>query len=192
MKKILLAAVASVLAVTPAMASTDGTLGTTSTGTLDVTATIAPMVRVSGLNDLNLVMTAASFGGSGTWAAIELDNFCVYSNVTGAGNYNIRVDGAPGTASQRYGLAGPESSTLNYAVHVGGVASTNPNASLIWSGQTRAQTTASPGVARATDINCNNVGGTNAMISARVSKVDGLAAIAGTYTGQLSVVVSVP
>ena len=45
---------------------------------------------------------------------------------------------------------------------------------------------------RATDLNCSNVGGTNAALQLRLNDAEILAAIAGSYSGTLVLTVSVP
>lgn len=194
MKKFIAIAAAAVAFASPAMAATDGTLSdSSSSGSLTVTANIAPMVSITGLDDLTMTINAASILGPSSSAAIEISNFCVYSNADANGSYKIRVDGAAGTAAQRFGLAGT-GGTLNYAVHLLETAGTNPNGSLVTSpGQTKNFQNTAGGQTRATDRNCGNVAGNaNAGLSVRVSDTDALAALAGSYTGVLGVVVSVP
>lgn len=194
MKKFIAIAAAAAVFASPAMAATQGTLSDgSSSGSVTVTANIAPMVRISGLNDLTMTINAASVLNPSSSAAIEIENFCVYSNADANGSYKIRVDGAAGTAAQRFGLTGT-GGTLNYAVHLLQTAGTNPNGSLVTSsGQVKDFQNTAGGQARATDTTCSNVaGGNNAGLSVRVSDTDALAAIAGSYTGVLGVVVSVP
>ncbi len=193
MKKFFAIAAASVAFASPAMAATDGTLSdASSTGTLTVTANIAPMVSIRGLDDLTMTINAAAILGPSSHAAIEISNFCVYSNADANGSYKIRVDGTAGVAAQRFGLAGA-GGTLDYTVHLLDTNTTNPNGSQTTPGATKNFQNTAGGQARATNRDCTNVtGAANAGLSARVSDTDALAAIAGSYTGVLNVVVSVP
>lgn len=193
MKKILTCAVAAFALATPAMASTDGVLSdSSSTGSLNVTANIAPMVSIRGLDDLTMTINAASVLNPSSWAAIEVSNFCVYSNADANGSYKIRVDGTAGSAAQRFALSGP-GGNLDYRVHLQAVNTTNPNGTQVSAGQTVNFQNTAGGQARATDRDCTNVaGGNNSTLSVRVGDADALAAVAGSYTGTLNVVVSVP
>lgn len=192
MKKLLLTAAAAVALATPAVAATDGPLSdSSSTGTLDVTANIAPMVSIRGLDDLTMTINAASILNPSSWAAIEVSNFCVYSNADAVGSYKIRVDGTAGSAAQRFALTGP-GGNLDYRVHINDVNTTSPNGTQVSAGQTVNFQNTAGGQARATDRDCTNVGGNNSTLSVRVGDADALAAVAGSYTGTLSVVVSVP
>lgn len=69
-----------------AKAATDGTLGATSTGSLVVTITVPPLLRVTGLADRAL----------GTWNGSSdmnsNDDVCIYSNVT-SGSYKVTATG---------------------------------------------------------------------------------------------------
>ena len=192
MKK-LLAAVAALAMATPAMASTDGVLSdTSSTGTLDITATVAEMVSIRGLDDLTLNINAAAISGPSSHAAIAQSNFCVFSNVDAAGSYNISATGTPsGDSGNPFALAGATTGTnLNYVVHLSDEKLVNDNQ--VQPGQVLSYTNTAGGQTRATDLNCSNAGGENASVSVRVRDVVALAALADTYTGTLTVTVSVP
>lgn len=77
------------LAGNTAWAATQGSTGTTSTGTVDLTVTIGTLARISDLDDLDL----GSFTGSGNLSAN--DDLCVWSS--GSSGYNITATGS-GTA----------------------------------------------------------------------------------------------
>lgn len=62
-----------------ALAATDGDLGSTSTGSLDISVTIPSLVRISHLDDIDL----GTFDGSGLSGG---DDVCIYSN---NGGYSI-------------------------------------------------------------------------------------------------------
>ena len=58
------------------MAATDGTLGATSTGTLDISVDVEDLVRISGLSDILL-----TFDATGTGDVVGSSTACVYRNI---------------------------------------------------------------------------------------------------------------
>lgn len=101
MKKLLAAGVMSsaVLLASYAHAATDGTLGATSTGTADVTLTIASQFRISDMDDFAL----GTYGGTGNLTAN--DDVCVYTNLA-SGAYNV-------TATDNSGMSAADFSVQN-------------------------------------------------------------------------------
>lgn len=195
-KSLLLAAAAlAVMASGTANAATDGSLsGTSSTGTLDVNVTVDEMVRVSGLDDLTLTIDAATIASNfGSTSAIS--NFCVFSNVDALGTYNVTVGGNAGDGlGNPYGLTGTSTGTqLNHTVgyHDGGTYNSIAAEFMRPTGLTFTKTNTSDGQTRATDPDCVNVGD-NSSLRVTVRNPVALAALADTYTGTLSVIVSVP
>lgn len=81
------AIVGSLFTSIAAQAATQGTIGTTSTGTVTINATIAGLVQITNLSDLNFtpVLTGSS-------AAQLSENVCVWSNTLTKG-YTIRATG---------------------------------------------------------------------------------------------------
>ena len=78
-------AMLSVLAALPALAATDGTLGSTSTGTLNITATVpAPEVpagtRITGLRDISV----GNYSGSGSTGLFEIP-VCIFHSTPEVG-----------------------------------------------------------------------------------------------------------
>jgi len=93
-KALTVAALSTTVLSGAAFAATQGTLGATSTGTTDVTLTIASQVRISDLNDFAL----GTYGGAGNLTGN--DNVCAYTNVA-SGAYNITfTDNSEMTATQ--------------------------------------------------------------------------------------------
>jgi len=91
MKKILLASLILSSIATSSFAATDGTLGSTSTGTLNVDLNIANLVKIAGLTDIALDTTASD--GQGNFVdAVGVSNFCVYAN-NGAGTFSLTATG---------------------------------------------------------------------------------------------------
>ena len=150
------------------MAATQGTLGTTSTGTLDITLDIDNLMRVSNLDDINL----GTYAGAGNLTGS--DSFCVYRN--GAGNYAITMTGSG--AANAFTLANG-GNTLPYTVEFvnGGNNAMTTGAAL--TGQAGANTTS------------DTCGGTdNVSVNVAVDNADLAAAPAGNYTGTLTIVVA--
>jgi len=69
-----------------AMAATDGTLGATSTGAININASVANRVRLTGLTDVSLLNQDAGTAASNT------QNICVWSNTATKG-YSISATG---------------------------------------------------------------------------------------------------
>jgi hypothetical protein len=67
--------------------ATQGTSGSTSTGTLDISIALAEVVQVSALNDIIFPV----WGGTGDMT--EFDDLCIYSNTAGGG-YKVTVNGS--------------------------------------------------------------------------------------------------
>lgn len=76
-------AVAGVLIASQAMAASDGTLGTTSTGTSVVSLTLNDKVQISSINDIAL----GAYAGTGTMSGQS--TYCVHR--AGGGNYQITL-----------------------------------------------------------------------------------------------------
>jgi len=192
MKKFLIAALAAAAFATPAMAETQGTLSSTSSqGTVVVTTNVPKLVRISGLEDITINATAADLSNV-NGAYNRSQTFCVYSNNTLNGLYNLKVDGQAGaelnTGEAKYSLNGPEDQTLSFALW------TSDQASNVYG-----RGTAAPGVAksfqttagnqqRTTTLDCN--GRDNASMNVRFTNARILAAVAGSYSGTLTFVVS--
>lgn len=152
------------------MAATQGTLGTSSTGDLDITLDIQALVQVNNLDDLDL----GSFSGGAT-DLTGTDTFCVYRN--GGGNFDIVMTG-DGAASAFTLTDG--SSTLPYAVDFTNAATTTAmTTNTLLAGQANADTTSTT---------C--AGGDNMSVTVTVAAGDLSAAPAGTYGGTLTMTVS--
>jgi len=197
MRKIgfIIGAAAAMAVSSPALAATDGTLSDSdSTGTLDLEVTVVPMVSIRGLDDLSMTIDAATIASNfGSTSAIS--QFCVFSNADAAGSYNVSVNGTAGDGlGNPYGLVGSATGTqLNHTVGYYDAAAYNSvAASFMRPGVEHAMENTRNGQARATDLNCTNAGGQDASMRVTVRNANALAALADTYTGSLSVVVSVP
>lgn len=199
MKKILLTAAAFALVAGAAHAQTDGALSqTSSTGTFDVNATVVPMVRISGLDNISLTIDPATLSSNfGTTSGIT--QFCVFSNVDAAGTYKVRVLGDAGNAgdfSNPYGLTGTSTGTvLGHTVgYHDNAAYHSVNATFMRQSSNLTKINTKDGQARSTTTDCsgNGLGGSNSSLRVGIRNTNAIAALADTYTGTLSVVVSVP
>ena len=190
-RKILLAAVASMALAGVANAATDGALSTSSSsGTFNVTANIPTLVKVSGLTDQTINVTVADLTSPYFSTIDTVQKFCVYSNDGVAGDYSVSVSGTPGTVAP-YQLTGPNG-PLGMYVWV----SDDPNNVFVRSGggysfngdvHTGYATTTGGG-ARPTQLDCGGVA--DASLDVRLNVADVLAVTNGTYTGTLTVTVS--
>lgn len=198
MKKLIIAAAAaSALFAGAAHAQTDGTLGSTSTGTFDINATVVPMVRISGLDNITLTIDPATLA-SNFGTTNGRTQFCVFSNVDALGTYNVQVTGTAGDGlSNPYGLTGVTTGTkLNHTVGYHDAAaylSTSPTAFMRPS-TVRASINTRNSQQRATTTDCsgNGLNGSNSSINVGIRNPVAMAALADTYQGTLNVVVSVP
>lgn len=160
------------LAATPAFAATDGTLGSTSTGTLNVTATVPEPqnptgARISGLQDF----TFGDYTGSRMQLVKDL---CVYHSSTTA-RLTVSQVGRP--ASTPLALVGPSNQTIPIALQFYAVTS---GVELRTSGETYerqwnidSQTCSTGGVALITAV-----------------LLEGARPAAGAYSGQFQLVIA--
>jgi len=158
------------------MAATQGSLGTNSTGTLDITVDINDLVRVSNLDDLDLGIFN---GGSSDLSAT--DTFCVYRN--GAGTFDIVMSG--NGSSSAFTLT-DGTNTIPYSVdftNIPAATTTSMTTNILVSGQQNANTSSTT---------CSGAGDSdNVSVTVTVANNDLAAAPAGiNYAGTLTIVVS--
>ena len=157
-----------------AAAATDGTLGSTSSGSVSLSATVPGRVQISGLNDV-------AFGTvDPTAAASDAQNVCVWSNTSGRG-YNITATGSG--ASNAFTLT-DGTDALAYAVEwadsTGQLSGTALTAGSALTGLSSA----------AVNPTCSSGPATTASLIVRMTAADLQAAVASTYTGTLTLVVA--
>lgn len=192
MKKIAVLAALGAAMISTAAAAQDGPLSdTTSSASLDLSATIVPMVSIRGLDDMTFTINTAAINNPSSWAAIGNSTFCVFSNADVNGSYKIKAEGS-GAGSAFLLNGGATGSSLPYIVHLKDTATTSPNGNMAAPAVYKNFTNTAGGQLRATDLNCSNAGGANAGVSVRIGDTAALAALADTYTGTLTVTVSVP
>ncbi len=196
MKKILFSVAAAALMSTSAFAATNGSPGVNSTGNADINVTIDPFVSITNLDDLTINIAAGNINGSAPTgrAGEAVTRFCVFSNVDLIGRYRITATSfLAGSDSNPFGLTGPDGTQLNYLAFFTASGTASPfEGSSLERGIALPATTTAFSQPRPTDFNCSNLSGSNAAIGIGVRNSVALAALAGTYTGTLTVTVAVP
>jgi hypothetical protein len=170
-------AAAPMMTVYKAQAATQGSLGATSTGSLDLSVKKDARVKISGLLDLT---RAAWEDGNGD--VILEDDLCVYSTKAGGG-YKITANGS-GAASAFEVASG--TNILAYALkwNAGGQgALATPTVSL-------SPNTLSAAFANASTTSPNCASGDTARLQVSIGATAMAAAVDGTYTGVLTLIVS--
>lgn len=145
------------------IAATDGTLGATSTGSVNITATIDDLVNISRLDDLDM----GSLSPSNLTAT---EAFCIYRNGTGA--YQITATGS-GTGGSFAVTDG--SIDLPYVLNING-SSVSPGTPLSGTG------------ANQTSIVCGATD--NASLTIGFNSTEIAAANTGLYSGVLTLIVA--
>lgn len=160
------------IASTSVYSATQGTKGTTSTGSVDVSVDIGQLIKISNLKDIQL---GAYAGGPNPLSASS--DFCVYRN--GSDKYNITMSGN-GTANAFTLSQGPD--VLPYSVEFVNGSTTLPVTSgTLIGNQAGANTTSE---------SCSNGSANNASVTVKVENADLSAAPAGSYAGTLTVIVA--
>lgn len=166
---------AAAMVQTSAFAASDGSLGTTSTGSLSISASVPNRVQLSGLNDVSLLNQDPAT------AALDAQNVCVWSNTSTKG-YNVTATGSG--SGNAFTLANGASS-VPYSVE--------------WSGNS-GQTSGTPLtagtalgglVSTATSATCASGPSSTSSLIVRISSASlQTMQAATTYTGTLTLVVA--
>lgn len=153
-----------------ALAATDGVVGPTSTGTVDISLDVNDLVRISNLTDINLGVFSGA-DAVGTSAA------CVYRN--GTGNYSLTASG-DGTGGA-FTLDDGAGTTVPYSVSYNDGSGAAPaTAGALLGGLT--------GADPASDT-CGTTGN-NGTIEVTVAAADAAGLPAATYAGTLTLLVA--
>jgi len=167
------AAVAAALAVSAlagtAHAATQGTLGSTSTGSIDINATIPNLAQISRLDDINL----------GSWSGVDLngsESFCVFSSTR---SYTITATSANASGT----VFRLKDSGTNYIAYNVSWTDTSPATVALASG-----TASGAQQASATAVNCG--GADNTTVSINVPTANIAAVPAGSYSDTLTLLVT--
>jgi hypothetical protein len=157
-----------------ALAATQGTMGATSTGSVNISATIPARAQISGLTDIAFgTVDPAS-------AASQAENVCVWSNTSGKG-YQVTATGSG--ASNAFTLTNG-TTTLPYSVEWAATSGQS-------SGTALATGTALTGLAStATSPTCAAGPTSTASLVVKMSAANLQAAVASTYNGTLTLVVA--
>lgn len=158
-----------------AAAQTQGNLGATSTGSVTIDAVVPGRVQITGLDDVDFGTVEP------TGAASEVQDVCVWSNASGRA-YNITATGDGGAGTDFSVTDG--TNTLDYEVQWNDSAAQTSGTSL---------TSGTPltGLS-STAINptCSAGPSNSASLIVNLSAANLEAAVAGTYTGALTLVVA--
>lgn len=173
----LMAGVAASLSLAaPAAASTQGTFGATSTGSLTINASVPGRVRISGLSDV----TFASVDPSAD--AIDAQNVCVWSNTSTRG-YSITAtgSGAANAFTLSSGALPVVPYTVEWAQTSGQASGTGITASTALTGQTSS--------AINPDCSAGPAASASLIVSVASSALQGMTS-GVTYNGTLTLVVA--
>ncbi len=168
------ALVTGMVATSGLMAATDGIVGATSTGTLDISVDVEDLVRISGLSDILL-----TFDITGTGDIVGSSTACVYRN--GAGTYTVNATGSGTANAFTIQDAGPTPTPIAYTVgwddSVTGAGVSAVSSGTLLTNQLGANTVSD---------DCSTGGGANAFVEVTVPRASLVAAPAGTYNGTLT------
>lgn len=164
-------------ACTSAFAATDGTKGTSSTGSANINANVPAQVKISGMTDLNFDAALAS------WTSGDLTqttNACVWSST---GSYKVKAASATATDTAFVLTAAGQTTDLPYSV------TWTDSAPTVTALTYNTDTTATQ-VTDANNQNCTT--GVKAILSVTLAGADLEAARAAVYIGVINVTVSTP
>lgn len=163
------------LAQGPAVAATQGTLGSTSTGSISIGASVPNRVQISGLTDVAFTNQDPSL------AASNAQNVCVYSNTSTKG-YNVTATGSG--AASAFTLSNG-AATVPYSVQWAGSSGQSSGTALV-SGTALTGLTST-----ATNPTCSAGPASTAslVVNITAASLQGMQA-ATSYTGTLTLVVA--
>jgi hypothetical protein len=167
-----LATVIAGLISTSAFAATDGSMGSTSEGRIDLDLEVLDSVEITGLADVDF----GQYGGTDIGDINGGDSYCVYRN--GADGYTI----TPTSTNGSFALTGATGDSINYSVKLAGAATGADLASAV--SYNSASSTFSGSSAR----DCG--GSDNASVDVSIAEDDIRTASTGTYADTLILLVS--
>lgn len=163
------------LVTAPVHGSTQGTLGSTSTGSVTINASVPSRVRISGLTDVTLANVDPAID------AADAQNVCVWSNTSTKG-YNLTATGS-GTANA-FTLASA-TATVPYSVEWSGTTGQTSGAALTAGSALTGLTST------ATNATCSSGPTASASLIVKIASPDLQSMQAATsYTGTLTLVVA--
>lgn len=159
-----------------AQASTQGTFGATSTGSVNINASVPARVRISGLTDVDLTNSDPSVN------AAVAQNVCVWSNTATRG-YRVTATGSG--AASAFTLANGALPVVPYSVEWSGTTGQTTGTSLTTGTALVGQTSA----ATAQDCSSGPVSSASLIVRVGSSALQAMPA-ATTFTGTLTLVVA--
>jgi hypothetical protein len=167
---------ASMLLGQPALASTQGSLGATSTGSVTINASVPGRVRISGLSDVTFSNVDPSV------AASDAQNVCVWSNTSTRG-YTITAtgSGAANAFTLASGVLPVVPYTVQWASSSGQTSGTGLTAGSTLTGQTSTATNS--------DCSAGPTASASLVVSIGSSTLQSMSA-GVTYNGTLTLVVA--
>lgn len=172
----ILLALSLATSVAPAMAATQGTLGTTSQGSVTITATVPNRAQITGLTDINFT------NADPTTTAVASQNDCVWSNTATKG-YSIKASGS-GTAGA-FTLASGALTPIPYSVQWNESSGQSTGTALT------AGTALAGLVSTATSPTCSSGPATTSSLIVSIASSDLQNMVAATsYTGTLTLLVT--
>lgn len=167
-----LATVIAGLISTATFAATDGTLGSTSTGQVDLDLEILDSVEITALNDIDF----GQYGGGDTGDINAGDAYCVFVN--GGDDYNI----TPTSSNGKFALQGTLGDEIDYTVKLAGAATGASSASAVSYGDASGTFSGS---------NARDCGSTdNSSVDISITESDLLSVSTDTYSDTLILLVS--
>jgi hypothetical protein len=154
-------------------AASDGTLGLTSQGSVDITVGVGDRVQISGLDDIAL----GQWSGSGNLTGDE--ELCVYSSTS---KYEVTISGLH--ASNSFALSAGGTTTLPYTVNW----ADDPGDATYGNRGVTEGTPLTGNVGNNTHYTCG--GATNATLRVYITEANLQAAVAGNYSDTLTINVS--
>jgi hypothetical protein len=159
-----------------AEASTQGSLGSTSTGSVTINASVPARVRISGLADVNLTNVDPTLNAS------VAQNICVWSN-TATHGYQVTASGSG--AASAFTLANAALPVVPYTVEWANSSGQTTGTPLTAGGALTGQTSS------ATNSNCSSGPASSASLIVKIGSTDLQAMPAATtFTGTLTLVVA--
>jgi len=168
LNKILTGVAASVLFSTPAVAATDGSMGTSSQGQSDISLSVSDRVQISSVNDVAL----GSYGGTGN--LLGSSQYCVFRN--GGGSYQVTLT----TDQGDYLVASGGGATISFTAKVDDDADASD-------GQSLAYNTSSTALVGSNSATCG--GADNAAVEVTFTEADLQAAATDSYSATMTILV---
>jgi len=157
-------------------ASTQGTLGTTTTGTVSISITIPALVQVTGLSDLTIA-SASSFPVTANTTA------CIYSNVASPlGSYFVTAS-STNASTTNFRVKDSGTNYITYAAYWNNAAAATQTTTLASGTKTAQQTGGS-----STSLTCGGSPNANFNINLTAAAVEGVPA--ATYSDVVTIIIS--